>query len=174
MPVGRQPEEHEFIGRFALAFSVALSLAAGGCTLICDTAGLRENEDLLCEGGSYQEEADLCWQHPGSEEVLEWSEAIERCDKLDLAGHTDWYLPNRQEFEALLGGCEEHYTESSYCDTCDESDTCNALFGRDDYIYWSSSEDDPGDAWAVDFATGMVIVHDKWQSNDVRCVRQGK
>lgn len=35
-----------------------------------------------------------------------WQEAIDYCDALELAGHTDWYLPSIKEIQTLLNyGC---------------------------------------------------------------------
>ena len=43
----------------------------------------------------------LLWQEsPG--ELMQWTEAIEACHDLELAGHTDWHLPDRFELISLL------------------------------------------------------------------------
>ena len=127
-----------------------------------------------CAGGRYDQSTGLCWQHPRSENY-EWQAAIDYCDDLDLAGHTDWHLPSRDDFIELLGDCDSDVAGggSGFCNLCEESGTCSALFGSDTDWYWSSSSYDSNSAWVAYFSSGGVNVLIVINDRDVRCVRSG-
>jgi hypothetical protein len=159
-----------------IAFVIVTFVAAAGCNVICDSDELKSpysDSDLDCEGGRLDPKQDLCWQDPRAGKSFEWQEAIDYCDGLDLAGHADWYLPSRDEFIDLLGGCEGDHGP---CDSCDQSGTCSALFGSDSDRYWSSSvyADSSSSAWYVGFGYGYVGYYAKKHAGlRVRCVRRG-
>jgi hypothetical protein len=140
-----------------------------------DTDTDTDTDALDCAGGRYDAVSGLCWQHPKDSGAPNWQDSMDLCDGLDLAGHVDWYLPTRDEFVDLLGGCDDEVTSggSGYCNTCAESDRCNALFGPDTGFYWSSTEVDEIEAWFVDFETGEVGDPSKTSLLFVRCVRSG-
>ena len=128
-----------------------------------------------CEGGKYDESNGLCWQDPRADGVYKWQEARDYCDDLDLAGHTAWYLPTWNDFTKLLGGCDSDVMsgEWGYCNSCEENETCSALFGSDsDWdTLWSSSPEDSDHAWAVSLEKGYVSFYDVSDYIRVRCVR---
>ena len=156
----------------------ALILTVTACTQIYDDDDLKGDKDLQCEGGVYQKDANLCWQYPEASGSYEWQEAIDYCKGLNLAGHSDWYLPSRQDFINLLGGCDSDVTSGKYgyCNECSESDTCSSLFGSDDSgWFWSSSSyvDSTDYAWYVNFYSGHVYANDKAHCSNARCARSG-
>jgi len=130
--------------------------------------------ELECEGGRLDLDTNLCWQHPAAGEMA-WLDAVDHCDLLELAGHTDWYLPSREELIGLLGNCDGDVTSGDvgYCDSCSASDVCGDLFGPDAGWYWSSSEAEDGYAWVVYFDSGYVVGYLDTLDFDVRCVRPG-
>jgi len=129
---------------------------------------------LDCAGGRFDASTGLCWQDP-SVCCYDWQEAIDYCEGLDLAGHTDWTLPSRQDFIDLLGGCDSGVLggSSGYCNSCAESETCGELFGSDGEWCWSSSPYDSYRAWRVGFGYGRVSYDVVSRGRDVRCVRPG-
>jgi hypothetical protein len=80
--------------------------------------------------------------------------AAKICDELTAFGHSDWYLPSRQELEAM-------------------EDT-KSLIGNFDTGkgYWSSTEYANYYAYIVYFSNGMYINVSKTQEHNVRCVRK--
>jgi hypothetical protein len=128
-----------------------------------------------CAGGRFDPSSGLCWQHPMASGTYHWQEAVDYCDGLDLAGHSDWYLPDRPDFIELLGGCDEgalNWT-AGICDSCANSQTCAALFASDTGFYWTSShfQINWNDSWAFDFESGHVTHVLTFGNLDCRCVR---
>jgi hypothetical protein len=130
-----------------------------------------------CAGGRFDPSSGLCWQHPMASGTYHWQEAMDYCDNLDLAGHSDWYLPARQDLVDLLGGCDYWVTSggSGTCNTCASSSTCSALLDVDTECYWSSSHlvVDWDEAWYAIFDDGTVGYTFKTASRFIRCVRIG-
>jgi hypothetical protein len=133
------------------------------------------SDPLDCAGGRYDETTGLCWQHPAAGETYAWQAAIDYCDELDLGGHTDWVLPGRDDFIALLGGCDSDVTSggSGNCSSCEASTTCGALIGADSEWYWAATEFDSLSAWRFDFEYGFVYHGSNESPGGVRCVRPG-
>jgi hypothetical protein len=133
-------------------------------------------DPLDCAGGRYDESTGLCWQHPPAGGELYWQQGMDYCDSLELAGHSDWFLPEGDDFIELLGGCEPNALDDdiAFCNPCGESATCSALFGVDLDSYWSSTGN--GDsAWYFYFQTGYGYL--SFHNTDaiaVRCVRTGR
>ena len=141
-----------------------------------DTDSDSDSDPHDCAGGRYDQSTGLCWQHPTVGGLYEWQVAIDYCNDLDLAGHSDWYLPSRNDFIDLLGNCDSDVMsgDNGYCNSCDESTTCSTLFGSDIDAYWSSSLYDPINAWHAHFYNGYVSI-DEIDCDDyvVHCVRAG-
>ena len=79
--------------------------------------------------------------------------AFELCENLNRHGHTDWYLPARDELNVL-------YTNRS------------AIGGFISAWYWSSTESNSIDAWAQRFSDGYQVSDSKTYDPGVRCVRK--
>jgi hypothetical protein len=128
----------------------------------------------LDEGASFDYDSDgdtdaswpgtRCWQDPPAPDLMTWDAAVSYCDGLELAGYTDWVLPNINELRYLgrpnsweCGYCglvsPNHLTEADIedCEACEllggpGAGGCYwppelAEFGCTEYRYvWSSSE----------------------------------
>ena len=85
---------------------------------------------------------------------LEWTTAVFECEALTYAGFDDWYLPSKNELNAM-------YINKSEID------------GFSSTNYWSSTEYDSSCAWGQDFANGhQEGLYLKYNSFRVRCVRK--
>ncbi len=83
----------------------------------------------------------------------DWYEAIEVCDNITYAGYNDWYLPSRDELNAM-------YENKS------------KIGGFSSMFYWSSTEYSSKNAWDQTFYSGSQSYYGKSNSNKVRCVRK--
>ncbi len=93
-----------------------------------------------------------------------WTEAIDYCEALDMAGQTDWRLPNDNELLSLL-------------DSSKSSPATNDTFIHSSWVnYWSSSTDAlyTHIAWIVRFSDGYSNGSLKSGNHYVRCVRGGQ
>ena len=161
------------------------SLGALGCYRINESIDTDADADAgmdvatNCDDGHgrLDDKTGLCWQHPkAAGDLHNWQEAIDYCDKLSLGGHKDWRLPSKEELAWMLGGCDSGVLGGrwGYCNTCEDSAPCTALFGSDTVWYWSSSSpDDDSLAWYVNFARGFVYRHNVSNYSSIRCVRSG-
>lgn len=82
----------------------------------------------------------LMWQKEDSQNELNWEDAIDYCEALDLANYSDWRLPNAKELQSIVD-----YTKSP--------DTTNSAAIDTDYfnatlIINENAEDDYGFYWA--------------------------
>lgn len=110
---------------------------------------------------------DLMWQQ-NTEGSMAWEEAIDYCEGLELAGHSDWRMPNRNELQSIVD-----YTR--YSPAIDES-----VFPKTQPAYYWTSTTWPGyETYAnvIDFITGRVDQTYKpatYTIPYVRAVRGGK
>ncbi len=81
------------------------------------------------------------------------SYAAQQCADLVAFGYDDWYLPAKDELNAL-------YLEK------------DALGGFSNAYYWSSTEYNTTDAWGQDFTNGSQVSYAKYPTSRVRCVRK--
>jgi len=98
----------------------------------------------------------------GSVETRTWANAITYCEGLDLAGHTDWRLPDEYELQSIV----DYGRYNPAIDT-------TAFPGTNSSGYWSSSTyaHDTFYAWYVPFYKGTVYYSSKDFTFYVRCVR---
>jgi hypothetical protein len=75
------------------------------------------------------------------------------CDTLTAFGHNDWYLPAKEELNAL-------YLNK------------DAIGGFISKFYWSSTDDGIHSAWNQDFYGGYQDIDSKGNGRRVRCVRR--
>jgi Protein of unknown function (DUF1566) len=94
----------------------------------------------------------LMWQK-GEAGEMRWQRAIDYCKTLELAGFSDWRLPDKDELKSAYG------IKSEFPDVVSS-------------YYWSSASD-AGYAWGVGFSGGYVYYGDKTNNVYVRCVRAG-
>ncbi|NCC25212.1 MAG: DUF1566 domain-containing protein [Deltaproteobacteria bacterium] len=110
----------------------------------------------------------LMWQkdnlREGAKQEFTWLEALTACENLNLAGHTDWRLPNRNELQSLV----DFSRSEPAIDT--------TVFPDSNYAYWSSSPLASGavSAWKVNFSFGHVDTYGVSNGLWVRAVRTGE
>lgn len=88
-------------------------------------------------------------------EAMTWDAAMAYCESLTASGFDDWYLPNRDELNAI-------YMNSS------------SIEGVTNDRYWSSAEYSSSQAYYQDFETGEQNHSDKTTTYKVRPVRTGQ
>jgi hypothetical protein len=138
----------------------------------CPTAGrFTDNGDGTvldnCTGLMWQKDtADVSGNGTiGGEDQVSWKHALQYCEGLSFAGHTDWRLPNGRELQSI----------AEYRRSIPSIDPIFiAASGMSSY-YWSSStcEYDPVYAWYVHFYYGNADCGWKSNANYVRAVRSG-
>jgi hypothetical protein len=91
---------------------------------------------------------------------MPWQNALQYCESLEFAGHSDWRLPNVRELQSIVD--YGRYSPSS-----------DPIFGAESGWYWSSSTyvSLPSYAWFVGFYDGLVFSGDKDYGGFVRAVR---
>jgi hypothetical protein len=83
-----------------------------------------------------------------------WYGAVSICENLILNGYSDWYLPSRGELHLMYNRLRTQ-----------------GLGGFANVLYWSSSQNNPDDAWYVNFnngSAGFSYKHVSWQVRAVR------
>ena len=110
----------------------------------------------------------LMWQRTVNENTYSWDQAIEFCDRLELAGHSDWRLPARIELISLID-----FTRSMELSPPSPAIDPDAFPNTPAQWFWSSSPaaGAPSNAWHVYFYFGYVDFDDVGSSFRVRCVR---
>lgn len=138
----------------------------------------------------------LTWMVNPPKENVDWQQAAEFCDELELDGQSDWRLPTIDELRSLLlgwantvkgGPCgvtDQCLKPDCNSDKCDGSmfdkgptNECYWVIGLQGScsMYWSSSvvEGDDTSVWNVNYFNGYVDDVKKDQTNyNVRCVRK--
>ena len=96
--------------------------------------------------------------------LLDWIEAVDYCQELNLGGFNDWRLPNINENKTLV------YRENG------DNTFIIGFLNISYYNYWSSttSAGDRGCAWVLEARYGKIFFENKYQKNHVRCVRTGE
>ncbi len=85
--------------------------------------------------------------------AMTWSQAMSACNGLSYGGYDDWYLPNKEELNAM-------YQKKS------------SIGGFSSTYYWSSTEYSSGYAWYQSLSSGNQYSNDKSSTYRVRCVRR--
>lgn len=110
----------------------------------------------------------LIWQQNDSQRGMDWFAALDYCENLELAGRSDWRLPNVKELQSIVD-----YTKSP--DTTNSA-AIDAMFavtsiinegGKLDYPnYWSSTThfnlNNSNNATYVSFGRSMGYMNGKW------------
>ena len=91
---------------------------------------------------------------------MDWRDALDYCDSLELGGYTNWRLPNMKEL--VLVSIDQLAIFRTYFP--------NTMSGS----YWSSTSGSPSEAWIMDFQYGSRTTGEKdniYGGGYVRCVR---
>ena len=83
----------------------------------------------------------LMWQQSDSGDGLDWEEALDYCEDLELAGHDDWRLPNAKELHSIVDYTRSPATtDSAAIDPIFEATEITNEAGEPDYAaYWTST-----------------------------------
>ena len=111
--------------------------------------------------GTVTDEATgLMWQQETTW-LMTWAHDLSYCEKLSLAGYTDWRLPTIKELNSLIDDTEDgQMIDKTYFPRIVRSD------------YWSSTEaDNIKLAWCVNFDDGSGCATDRNGHWFVRAVR---
>jgi len=100
------------------------------------------------DGTVTDDSTGLMWQQDGSA-IKTWQEALLYCEKLNLGGHNDWRLPNRNELQTIV-----QYILNS--------PPINKIFfpKTQPSAYWTSTTHVgyPDKAWSIDFYNRKIVV----------------
>jgi hypothetical protein len=104
----------------------------------------------------------LVWQRADDGQAKTWQNALSTCEGLELAGQTDWRLPDIRELQSIV-------------DDKRSFPAIDSAFSSREERYWSGTTDtsSPGEAWYVHFVTGYAENTSKLDAYQVRCVRGG-
>jgi len=107
----------------------------------------------------------LMWQQDNPFISSAWEQALIYCKNLNLAGHNDWRLPNKNELWSLVD-----FTRSG--PATDPVAFPNTTWSS----YWSSTSwaENPGRAKCVEFNQGGDWTYDKTSTRSIRSVRGGR
>lgn len=96
-------------------------------------------------------------------DLLEWCDALSRCEALVFAGHADWRLPSVRELESIV-------------DYDRREPAIPPLFEAEPSFYVSSTSYTgfAGLAWGVDFESGRTTAEGRTSGAYVRAVRGGR
>lgn len=100
---------------------------------------------------TFQYSGTKYYVHPDAG-AMTWESAYEYCENLTFAGYSDWFLPDKDELNAM-------YVNR------------NSIGGFVDSKYWSSDWEYDGIGWCQSFYTGMQYISDIQEYHRVRPVR---
>ncbi|MEA1893062.1 MAG: DUF1566 domain-containing protein [Campylobacterota bacterium] len=115
----------------------------------------------------------LQWQDDAIGSDMSWIAAINQCETLFLAGHSDWRLPNIKELTSLV---DETKSNPSIDTTFVNTGFYDFSSGMTSTIYWTSTTSAGGisGAYRVNFFDATHKSSDSDDESLVRCVRGGE
>ena len=96
--------------------------------------------------------------------------AARLADDLTLGGQSDWFLPSKEELNALCKWAHDD-TVNAVCNNNGSGTLPLTNGGFAAYSYWSSSEGEAENAWLQDFPSGLRISYFKSHNRYVRPIR---
>jgi hypothetical protein len=132
-----------------------------------DSSGVASNFIDNKNGSVSDTTTGLMWQQGSSLQTQNWQKALEYCENLELAGYTDWRLPNVHELQSIVD-----YTRYNPSINTDYFPSTTPTF----YYTSTTRNDSPDYAWTVVFNNGFVDLYfggDKLTAYYARCVRGG-
>jgi len=122
--------------------------------------------DFIKDGDIVKDtQSNLEWQDTKTESKVTWEEAIERCENLELAGHSDWRLPNINELKTTVDVSREDGIVKVF-----------KYFRFRTYCSSTTAENNNSKVWIVDLQEGGSLrsSHKKDDTCYTRCVRGGE
>ncbi len=119
---------------------------------------------LLFADSKTDSSTGLMWQDNSDAKTLKlnWQDAVEYCQELNLDGYNDWRLPSIKELQTLV-------------DISRHAPTIKEGFNNiNSNNYWSSTLYDSDSRWFIDFFYGNVGGTANTYKNNIRCVRKKK
>ena len=117
------------------------------------------------KGHKTVQEGNLMWQDDNDAATVQnnWQGAIDYCQNLNLAGHSDWRLPSFDELRTIVDKNNHPAIKSEFKNTASD-------------VYWSSTPVAGNSyyAWGIYFDGGYESSYDKDANVYVRCVRDSK
>ena len=107
----------------------------------------------------------LMWQQ-GEGGVMAWENALTYCENLNLAGYSDWRLPNVNELHSLVDSSKYN----PVIDTTKFPDASESFYRSST----TAAQDTECCAWVVSFSSGLLGYGYKSSSYYVRAVRGGQ
>lgn len=112
-------------------------------------------------GTGAQNTIDIVTQFGGHEPYESKTDyAAKICSDLESGGYADWFLPSKDELDAIWDNLVDDGTGSN-----------NGVGGFASGYYWSSSEYNGGNAWFQGFTIGNQDYDPKYGTKRVRAVR---
>ncbi len=130
-----------------------------------DSSGVASNFIDNKNGSVSDTTTELMWQQGSSPQMMNWQQALAYCENLELAGYTDWRLPNVHELQSIV----DYTRYNPSINTTYFPSTTNTF-----YYTSTTRNDSPDYAWTVVFNLGWVDLYfggDKLTPYYARCVR---
>ena len=132
-----------------------------------DSSGVANNFINNKNGSVSDTITALMWQQDSSPQTMNWQQSLAYCENLELAGYTDWRLPNVHELQSIVD--TKRYNPSINTDYFPSTTPT--------YYYTSSTMNNKtAKAWTVMFDYGFVNYYfgdNKPAAYYARCVRGG-
>ncbi len=127
---------------------------------------LRSFDNLVIhEDGTFTDPTTgLMWQIETAPRTYTWKNALEYAENLQLAGYTDWRLPDRNELQSLV---DYRTSYPSVATVLKDKTVSSYYWSSTTYAYYTYG------AWRVYFYSGSVNYGNKSDSFYVRAVRLG-
>lgn len=132
-----------------------------------DSAGVASNFIDNKNGSVSDTTTGLMWQQGSSAQAMSWQQSLAYCEDMELAGYTDWRLPNAHELQSIVDNTR--YNPSINTDYFPSTAST---------FYYSSTtkNNSTAKAWTVMFDYGFVDYYFGGTKDTVyyaRCVRGG-
>lgn len=123
------------------------------------------SDDVKCGGSGtmYDTLTNLCWERAPSTSTFNWSNAVNRCSGLAIAGG-NWRLPEKAELLTLL-------YHNGVSTTSTRLNSVIGFTGIQSNRYWSNTKDSINDADYVSFSFGRSYRDLRTLNRYVLCVK---
>jgi hypothetical protein len=128
------------------------------------------------DGTVTDEVTELMWQQTPSSGSLNWEEANEYCESLELAGYDDWRMPTLKELYSISDFSQGWpYLDTAYFDLAGKNVSKDEQYWAADYYAGTTVEGGSEAAFGVNHGTGHIKAYPATVSgpmgNYVRAVR---